>query len=90
MAKVKALVARGADANEVDVWGRTPIYIAAWSSHLDIIRYLVEEAEVDFNKSDDLDDLTPLGIATLRERADVTDYLRSIGAKCGTLPQVYI
>lgn len=80
----------GQDAGTATKYGRTPIHVAADKGHLNVVRYLVEEAEVDFNKSDDLNDLTPLGIATLRERADVTDYLRSIGAKCGTLPQVYI
>lgn len=80
----------GQDAGTATKYGRTPIHVAADKGHLDVVRYLVEEAEVDFNKSDDLSDLTPLGIATLREHADVTDYLRSIGAKCGALPQIYI
>lgn len=42
LATVKKLVEQGADINEMDKDGNTPLYVAAAKGHMEIVRYLTE------------------------------------------------
>jgi uncharacterized protein len=51
LATVKKLVGEGANVNEADSSGRTPLIEAAWGGHLDVMKYLIDK-KADVNAID--------------------------------------
>ena len=68
---VEFLVLSGAEVNRRCEHGRTALHMAAAWGHLDIVRFLIGRGG-DAGLRDDLD-LTPVGLARSRIRADVDD-----------------
>ena len=63
-----------ADPNKTDDLGQTPLFRAAASGHLDVVKYLAEEAKADPNKADN-DGRTPIDGAASNGHNDVVSYL---------------
>ena len=72
------VVEQEADKDKVDIWGRTPLYIASRNGHLEVVRYLVEQG-ADMDKADCIV-LTPLIVATFCGHLEVVRYLLEQGA----------
>lgn len=75
LSKVKSMVEQGADMNEVDKNGATPLMYAAQDGHMAIVRYLVEQGAVND---------TPLILAAMMNHMNVVQYLVENGADLET------
>ena len=75
--RVQVLVEQGADKDEVNEDGQTPLYIAACIGHLAVVRYLVEQG-ADMEKV--YFEWTPLIIASIHGKLEVVRYLLDQGA----------
>ncbi|UJR11113.1 hypothetical protein I4U23_015295 [Adineta vaga] len=68
------------------IYGYTLLYVATMNNHLDIVKYLIEEAKclIDAQNQDDvytgID--TALHVACVKEHADIVRYLLGHGANC--------
>jgi ankyrin repeat protein len=83
---VRLLVEHGADINEVDDWGRTPLMWAAQYADGDTIQLMIElGADVNRVSEPNMNgvrsDETALGLARKRERVEVVALLRRHGAR---------
>jgi ankyrin repeat protein len=67
---VTALVARGADVNEYDALGGTPLHDAAWSGEARIVELLIEH-HANVNARHKEAGSTPLHYAALMDRREV-------------------
>jgi len=79
VAKVRELLASGADVNEAGGNGKTPLYIASYKGYIDIVILLLE-AGADANKVDTGYGETPLYAASGHGRADIVALLLNAGA----------
>ena len=70
---------QGIDLNKGDYDQRTPVHLAAADGNIDVLKFLIETVNVDFNPRDRWGS-TPLNDAKLPE---VREYLESIGAERG-------
>jgi ankyrin repeat protein len=86
---VRLLVEHGADINEVDDWGRTPLMWAVQYADEDTIQLMIELG-ADVNRVSEANmngvrgDETALGLARKRKRHDVVALLRRHGARAST------
>ena len=71
---------QGMDLNRGDYDQRTPIHLAAAGGHLNVIKFLVETAQVDHSPRDRWGS-TPLNDT---KKQEIKDYLESQGAQSGT------
>lgn len=76
---VALLVRTGADVNQRQHGGWTPLHGAANNGNLRIVKLLIENG-ADINAAND-DGVTALALAIEEARPDVTEYLKSKGAK---------
>ena len=72
------LVEVGADQDQADNQGATPLCIAAHNGHLDVVRHLVEVG-ADTDQADN-QGATPLCLAANKGHLDVVRYLVEVGA----------
>jgi ankyrin repeat protein len=77
--KVKSLLAGGANANQKDDLGNTPLIVACQYGNVEIVKILLE-AGADPNVQDSLG-VTPLVMAQENGYQEVADLLRKHGAK---------
>lgn len=75
---VRKIIAQGADVNEKNDAGETPLYIAAWTGNLEVAEILIE-AGADVNVRDIYGD-TPLMAAADQSNAQMIEKLISLGA----------
>lgn len=75
--ELKALVSRGADVNLTGQFLRTPIHVAVIEGHLEILRFLVEQAQANYRLLD-ADSRSPLDLAQEMNRAEIVEYLVSL------------
>ena len=76
--RVRLLVEQGADVNEGNINGFTPVHLASGHGHLDVVRYLVEQgASLDKINNDGW---TPLFAAAFRGYIEVVRFLLEQGA----------
>jgi ankyrin repeat protein len=76
---VTALIARGADVNEYDSLGGTPLHDAAWSGEARIVELLIEH-RANVNARHKEAGSTPLHYAALMDRREVAQILLAHGA----------
>ena len=81
VAKVRRLVAAGADVDEAGAAGWTPLHVAACDWHVEVIRVLVELGANKEAKDDD--GWTPLHMATLNGQVEAVKVLAECGANIG-------
>ncbi len=62
--------------DDVDRYGRTPLYCASWNGHLGVVKYLVEKG-ADIN-AQDKGGKTSLDAATDQKHDDVIEYLKQV------------
>jgi len=73
---VKELIDKGADVNQANTYGETPLHIAAENGQLDVARLLLDRgAEV--NQARTTDGETPLSIAALYGHTEIVDLLKT-------------
>jgi len=72
------LIGKGADVNAADVSGRMPIYFAAQSGHVDVIKTL-QVAGADIDQADSTG-ISPLGRAAAKGRVGAVVLLKELGA----------
>ncbi|MGD8501864.1 MAG: ankyrin repeat domain-containing protein, partial [Phycisphaerales bacterium] len=79
---IRSLVSSGADVNEQNNWGWTPLYTAVATGHGDIVRLLIAEgADADTPSKAGL---TPLHFAVNNGNRDIAKLLIKNGADCRT------
>lgn len=74
---VKILVARGAEVNKADLFGRHPIHLAAMKGHLPLIRLLLAMGAA--LNAKDQNGKTVMHYAALSKNSDLIDYLQEAG-----------
>ena len=79
--EVDRLTKGGVDSNvrNAEQNDSTPLHVASSRGHLEVVRYLVEDAEAD-KDSQDADDETPIMWALIEDKHAVVEYLLSSGA----------
>ncbi len=86
-AKVKALIAAGADLDARDVHGRTPLQVATYAGQRDAITLLAKAgAKLDLLENDRYDAVT---IAAVADDAQTLSLLLALGAKAGQTTSRY-
>ena len=75
---VKSLIEQGADKNNCDSHGYTPLYLASWYGHLDVVQYLVEQG-ASLDKASN-HGTTPLIAVAIGGHLEVARYLLEQGA----------
>nr|XP_022299075.1 uncharacterized protein LOC111107927 isoform X2 [Crassostrea virginica] len=80
------LIKAGADCNQGDKHGRTPLYAASLAGHVKVADLLIK-AGADCNQGDE-EGSTPLHAASLVGKADVVDLLIKGGAVCNQGDQI--
>ena len=73
---VKYLVSQGADINQPDNEGKTPLWIASFHGHLSTVKYLVSQG-ADINQIDN-DGKKAIWASSWNGYLSVTEYLASI------------
>jgi len=76
---VKLLLEKGAGVNAKDMYGNTPLHLAAIWGYMDVVRTLISRG-ADVNAAAE-DGYTPLDEATFQKQADVAKFLRNHGAR---------
>jgi len=66
--------------NRQVIYGSMPIHVAAMFGHLGIVKYLIEENNVDINVKSMVSEKTPLHCAAEEGKLNVVDYLVKAGA----------
>lgn len=85
---VRELLRSGADVNQADAFGGTPLYHAARNGHADIVRAILALPGIDIEKTGD--GYTPLMAASLFGHTDVVRMLLAAGANVNyTSPEGY-
>ena len=78
LAEAEKLISKGADVNGKDVNGRSPLYMASWSGHKEVVEMLISQgANVNYK---DIKGLSPLYMASWKGHADVVEMLIKNGA----------
>lgn len=77
--KVKLLVERGADIEEIDGCGYTALLKAAHCNHLDIVKFLVKQG-ANINANSMTNNLTALHLALPRNNLEMIKFLVDNGA----------
>ena len=77
--RVRELLDAGADANQYDELGATPLHDAAWAGHAGVARLLIRHG-ADVNARHKEAGSTPLHYAVLMNRREVVDVLLEAGA----------
>ena len=72
----EALSGMEADANKANDNGETPLYIASYNGHVEVVKVLAESG-ADINKADS-DGLTPLEVARSENHTDVIEILLEV------------
>ena len=86
-AKVKALIAKGADLDARDAYGRTPLQVATYARQRDAISLLAKAgAKLDLFENDRYDAIT---IAAVADDPQTVSLLLSLGAKAGQTTSRY-
>ncbi|MFW5827586.1 MAG: ankyrin repeat domain-containing protein [Alkalispirochaeta sp.] len=82
LAGVRSEVEDGAPVESTDYRDKTPLLMAAEQGHMEIVRYLVEEAEADVNATtpESRGEVTPLRYAISNEDYEMVRYLVQNGA----------
>ena len=80
MDELSALIAKGAPINVGNYDKRTALHLAASEGLLDVVKYLVDEAEADPSPQDRWGN-TPLDDASRSSHFAVADYLSSRGGR---------
>ena len=75
---LQLLIEAGADKDQANVIGETPLFIAAHQGHLDVVRHLVEVGAHKDQTTNDGE--TPLWIAAQEGHLDVVRHLVEVGA----------
>jgi ankyrin repeat protein len=70
----------GADVNQTDKRGYTPLGIAAYHGNVEMVRCLVTDLGADVNQADNRESHTPFMTAALRAHTDVLKVLVELGA----------
>jgi hypothetical protein len=70
----------GADVNQTDKRGYTPLGIAAYHGNVEMVRCLVTDLGADVNHADNRESHTPLMTAALRAHTNVLKVLAELGA----------
>ncbi len=68
------LISKGANVNDTDTQGHTPLHWASWSGHLDVVEYLIVKG-ANINAKCNADG-TPLDIARSEGHNDIVEYLK--------------
>lgn len=87
METFKYLIDKGLPVDTPNDFGLTPVYSAAVNGHTDIIKYLVENYDVNINCKSLFGD-TPLSMAIKYNFFDTAKYLESINAQNNTTPKI--
>ncbi|MBO9647277.1 MAG: ankyrin repeat domain-containing protein [Variovorax sp.] len=87
VAKVKALIAAGADFDARDAYGRTPLQVATYARQREIVALLAKAgAKLDLLENDRYDAVT---IAAVADDPQTLSLLLSLGAKAGQTTSRY-
>jgi len=70
------LISHGFDVNTRNLWGQTPLFLAAQHGQVEVVRVLVSHERVDVVAEDSLGD-TPLSMAVKRGHEVIVDLLQS-------------
>lgn len=73
------LINQGINPNSRNINGDTALRFAAENGHIDIVKYLIEDAGVDVNSANN-DGTTALMMATINNNPDLISYLARMGA----------
>ena len=72
---VKELLKYDVDINEAIDDGDSPLFTACWSGHEEVVQVLLSHKEIDVNKRSNVDNLTPLYIASQEGYHEIVDLL---------------
>ena len=70
-----ALKCQKSDVNHSDNGGRTPLYMASWKGHGEVVRKLLEEPDIDVNSAEKNVGATALYIASAVGQEEVVEHL---------------
>lgn len=85
--EVKALLANGADVHTTDTYGRTPLHVAAYAGHHEVMRVLVNAgADPNVLENDDYDIVT---IAAVANDIHTLELALALGTSAGNITSPY-
>jgi hypothetical protein len=76
LSDINKAIKDGANVNEADRFGWTPLHLAAYNGSLEIVKLLVVNG-ADINTKTYIGERTPLYVASLNQHQDIVDYLKS-------------
>lgn len=75
------LLAKGADPNEMNTFGATPLHIACNEGHVPSVQILLAAPRIDLNRRESMEDWTPLHLAAKAGHLRCIEMLLAAGAK---------
>lgn len=80
-ALITKLLAEGADVNEMNSFGATPLHVACNEGHEDVVRVLLKARAIDLDRREAMEDRTALHLAAKHGQLHCVELLLAAGAR---------